>query len=42
MPSVIAKKIAGLVDILNQDVIDETGLKKHLAEGIPDEAAIIR
>ena len=42
MPNVIAKKISGLVDVLNKDIIDVDKLKKYLAEGIPDEAALVR
>jgi hypothetical protein len=36
MPGIIAKKISGLVDVLNRDVIDVEEVKKYLAEGIPD------
>lgn len=42
MAQVIAKKISELVDILNEEVIDVGALKRHLAEGIPDEAAMVR
>ena len=42
MPSIIAKKVSGLVDIMNKDVINEKAVKKYLADGIPDEAPIIR
>lgn len=42
MPHVIAKKIDGLVDLLNQKIVDVDALKRHLAEGIPDEAALVR
>ena len=42
MPSVIAKKLEGLVNVLNDDKICLKKVKAFLAEGIPDEAAIIR
>lgn len=42
MPNIIIKKLSGLVDLLNENVIDLKKLKKYLAEGIPDEAALIR
>lgn len=42
LPSIIAKKVEGIVDLLNSDVIDIDRLKVYLAEGIPDEAPVIR
>ena len=42
MPSIIAKKVAGLVEELNSDVVNIQSIKGFLAEGIPDEAALIR
>ena len=42
MPAIIAKKIAALVDVLNQPVVDVAQLKHYLSQGIPDEAPIIR
>lgn len=42
MPSIIAKKVAGLVEELNSDVVNIQSLKAFLGEGIPDEAALIR
>jgi hypothetical protein len=38
----VAKKIEGLVSVLNEPVIDIDKLKLHLSEGIPDEAKILR
>ena len=42
LPPVIAKKLGGLINILNEPVIDIRKLKAFLAEGIPDEAAVLR
>ena len=42
MPPIIAKKVAGLVEELNSDVVNIQSLKAFLGEGIPDEAALIR
>lgn len=42
LPTVIAKKVAGLVEELNSDTINLASLKGYLAVGIPDEAAVIR
>ena len=42
MPSIIAKKVSGLVNVLNSDNINVKQLKAFLGEGIPDEAAILR
>lgn len=42
MPSVIAKKVVNLVNILNASVVNLNRLKECLAEGIPDEASLVR
>ncbi len=42
LPAIIAKKVEGLVNVLNEPVVDIRKLKVFLAEGIPDEAAILR
>lgn len=39
---IIAKKVAGIVEELNSDVINVESLKAFLAVGVPDEANIIR
>ena len=36
MPTVIAKKVSGLVNILNSDFVSFKKLQAFLAEGIPD------
>lgn len=42
MPSVIAKKVVNLINILNASVVNLNRLKECLAEGIPDEASLVR
>ena len=42
LPAVIAKKVEGLVNVLNEPIVDIRKIKVFLAEGIPDEAAILR
>jgi hypothetical protein len=36
LPGIIAKKVSGLVDVLNNDLISIAKLKAYLGEGIPD------
>lgn len=42
LPPSIALKLEGLVAVLNQPLIDIPKLRAFLAEGIPDEAALLR
>ena len=42
MPKFVAKKVEKLLNVLNAEVINMERLKECLAEGIPDEAALIR
>ena len=42
MPKFVAKKVEKLLNVLNAEVINMERLKECLAEGIPDEAALLR
>ena len=42
MPSILSKKVNGLVKVLNSENVNIKQLRAFLAEGIPDEAAIVR
>jgi hypothetical protein len=36
LPNIIAKKVAGIVEELNSEVINVESLKAYLAVGVPD------
>ena len=42
LPPVIAQKLQGLVDVLNEPIVNMKKLQMFLGEGISDEAAILR
>ena len=42
LPGVLARKVEKLVGVLGEEVVDLARLRQCLAEGVPDEATIIR